>query len=109
MTESTVLYADPKTETDFEWINRLDAAQTLNLVAPADGSDEALMERLPHATVIVTQNRPITAEIIAAAPKLASSSDVGASSTACSTQRSSATSGVPPSSRTRTDAEPALG
>ena len=71
MAELTVLYADPKVETDFEWINRLDAAQTLNLIAPADDSDEALMELLPQANVIVAQNRPITAELIAAAPKLA--------------------------------------
>jgi len=70
LADFTVLFADPKTEADFEWINQLEAAQSLRLISPADASDEALNTLLPEAQALVAQNRIITAEMIAAAPNL---------------------------------------
>lgn len=71
MADITVLYADPKSETDFAWINQLNPAQSLNLIAPEGESAEELMALLPQANVIVAQHRPITAEVIGAASQLA--------------------------------------
>ncbi len=70
MADFTILFADPKTEADFAWINKLDPAQSLHLIAPADDSDDALTPLLPQADTIVTQQRPMTAALIAAAPNL---------------------------------------
>ena len=70
MSDFTVLLADPKQPADFEWINALEPAKSLTLISPADGSDEAFLALLPQADAIVTQYRAITAEVIAAAPKL---------------------------------------
>lgn len=70
MSAFTVLFADPKTEDDLDWIQQLEPAKSLRLVAPADASDEALRTLLSEADAIVTQNRHITAETIAAAPRL---------------------------------------
>jgi phosphoglycerate dehydrogenase-like enzyme len=70
MSDFTVLYADPKTDADFEWINQLAPAKSLNLVAPEDGTVESLAALLPQADAIVSQTRPINAEIISGAPNL---------------------------------------
>jgi len=70
LSDFTALFADPKTDADFEWIHKLEPAQALNLIAPADESDAALETLLPQADAIVTQRRPITAAIIQAAPRL---------------------------------------
>ncbi|MEZ4636383.1 MAG: hypothetical protein R2873_03785 [Caldilineaceae bacterium] len=48
----------------------LEPAQSLRLIAPQDSSDDAFLALLPEADAIVTQCRPMTAEIMAAAPKL---------------------------------------
>lgn len=66
----TVLFADPKAEADFTWMRALAPAQGLELLAPADESDDALFALLPQAQAIIAQRRPISAELIAAAPQL---------------------------------------
>jgi len=66
----TVLFADPKAEADFTWMRALEPAHGLELIAPADESDEALHALLPRAQALVAQRRPITAALIAAAPQL---------------------------------------
>lgn len=70
MSKFTVLFADPKSEADFEWIRALEPAQALHLIAPADASDAALHALLPQADAIVTQHRVLTADMIGAAPQL---------------------------------------
>jgi phosphoglycerate dehydrogenase-like enzyme len=70
LSKYTVLLADPKQTSDFEWINALEPAQDLHILAPEDNSDEAFRTLLPRADAIVSQYRPITAEIMDAAPKL---------------------------------------
>ncbi len=66
----TVLLADPKQPADFEWINALEPAAALNIIAPTDNSDDAFQALLPQADAIVTQYRPITAAVMEAAPNL---------------------------------------
>jgi phosphoglycerate dehydrogenase-like enzyme len=66
----TVLFAEPKTPTDFEWITKLQPAQSLGLIAPADDSPAAMAHLLPKADAIVTQSTAINAELIAASPRL---------------------------------------
>lgn len=70
MSTFTVLLADPRQPADFEWINALAPAASLNIIAPADESDDALMALLPQADALVSQHRPITGAIMDAAPKL---------------------------------------
>lgn len=70
MEPCTVLFADPKGPADFAWIEQLAPAQALRLCAPADASPAALAALLPAADVIVTQQRPIDAALIDAAPQL---------------------------------------
>ena len=70
MEQFNVVFADPKGPADFEWIEQLPAAQQLRLVAPPDASAQALAALLPKAQAIVTQNRPISADMIVAAPQL---------------------------------------
>jgi phosphoglycerate dehydrogenase-like enzyme len=70
MSDPTVLFLEPKGEADFAWIGALPAAQGLRLLAPPTGGTEALAPLLPEAEVIVTQDQPVTAALIAAAPKL---------------------------------------
>ena len=70
MAEFTALFCDPKSEADFDWMNQLEPAQKLRLLAPADDSLAALNALLPEAHALVAQNRAITAEMIAAAPNL---------------------------------------
>lgn len=70
MNRLTVLFADPKTDADWEWMRALPAAEGLDLVAPAQPGHDALAPLLPQADVIIAQDTPITAEMIAAAPKL---------------------------------------
>ena len=70
MTQPTILFSDPKTEADFAWIGALAAAQGLRLTAPSTPEPKALTPLLTEAEVIVTQDRPVTGEMIAAAPKL---------------------------------------
>jgi phosphoglycerate dehydrogenase-like enzyme len=66
----TVVFADPKTDADWAWMNALEPAQSLRLLAPADASDAALLALLPEADALVAQGRPVTAEIMDAAPRL---------------------------------------
>jgi phosphoglycerate dehydrogenase-like enzyme len=68
--ELTVLYADPKGAADFEWIHKLPAAQGLRLIAPADGTPEALAPLLPQADVIVAQQRALDGALLAQAANL---------------------------------------
>lgn len=70
MDKPIVLFADPKTAADFDWINRLEPADGLNLIAPQGDSDEELGGLLPSADVIIAHGRPITARMIGAAPDL---------------------------------------
>lgn len=70
MSKYTVLLADPKQASDFEWINVLAPAQDLHILAPGENSEEGFLALLPQADAIVTQYRPITAEIMDAAPRL---------------------------------------
>lgn len=70
MSVLTVVYADPYGPADFEWINALEPAQALRLLAPADADPASLLALLPEADVLIAQRRPITAELIAAAPRL---------------------------------------
>jgi phosphoglycerate dehydrogenase-like enzyme len=66
----TVVLADPRQPADFEWINALAPAASLNILAPTDDSDASLMALLPQADALVSQYRPITAQIMDAAPRL---------------------------------------
>jgi phosphoglycerate dehydrogenase-like enzyme len=74
MSDPTILFADPKTEADFGWIAALPAAQGLRFLASPEHADEAataaLAALLTQAEVIVTQEQGVSAEMIAAAPKL---------------------------------------
>lgn len=70
MADLTVLFADPKTEADFAWIRQLEPARALRLLAPADGDAASLYALLPEAEALVAQQRPIDAELLAAAPRL---------------------------------------
>ncbi|HEU5011433.1 MAG TPA: NAD(P)-dependent oxidoreductase, partial [Roseiflexaceae bacterium] len=70
MERLTVVFADPKTDADWAWMNALEPAQSLRLLAPADASDAALLALLPEADALVAQGRPVTAEIMDAAPRL---------------------------------------
>ncbi len=70
MEQITVLFADPKGSADFEWITRLSSAQGLKLIAPADAAPQSLATLLTEADAIVTQSVPITADLLAAAPRL---------------------------------------
>jgi glyoxylate reductase len=70
MSEPTVLFLEPKTEADFAWIGALPSAGGLRLIAPDTAGAEALAHLLPQAEIIITQDQPVTAEMIAAAPKL---------------------------------------
>lgn len=70
MERLTVIFADPKTAADWTWISALEPAQTLRLLAPADASDAALLALLPEADALVAQGRPVTADIMDAAPRL---------------------------------------
>jgi phosphoglycerate dehydrogenase-like enzyme len=82
MSDPTILLLEPKTEADFAWIRALPAAGGLHLVAPsgesagesaggsAGESAGGLAPLLAQATAIVTQEKPVTAEMIAAAPNL---------------------------------------
>jgi phosphoglycerate dehydrogenase-like enzyme len=70
MSVLTAVFADPYGPADFEWINALPAASALQLRAPATADDAALWALLPEAEVLISQRRPITAELIAAAPRL---------------------------------------
>jgi phosphoglycerate dehydrogenase-like enzyme len=66
----SVLFADPKTAADLAWIEKLEAAQGLQLLAPADEQPHALAALMPQAHVLVTQSAAISAAQIAAAPHL---------------------------------------
>jgi phosphoglycerate dehydrogenase-like enzyme len=70
MADLTVLFADPKTAADFAWISQLEPARALRLLAPAEAGDAALLDLLPEADAIVAHQRPISADLIAAAPRL---------------------------------------
>jgi glyoxylate reductase len=70
MPDFNVLFADPKTEADLEWAQQLESAQSLRLMAPSDEGEAALQALLSEAEAIIAQHRPITAEMIAAAPQL---------------------------------------
>jgi phosphoglycerate dehydrogenase-like enzyme len=70
MTPFTALFADPKTDADFEWINRLEPTHSLRLLAPGDDGAEAFLRLLADADAIVTHHRAITSEHIQAAPNL---------------------------------------
>jgi glyoxylate reductase len=70
MSELTVLFVDPKTDADFAWIRQLEAARSLRLIAPADGDEAALRALLPEAEALVAHQRPVGADLIAAAPRL---------------------------------------
>jgi phosphoglycerate dehydrogenase-like enzyme len=70
MEQFNVLFADPKGPSDFEWIAQLPSAQGLQLLAPVDASAQAMAALLPEADAIVTQHAPITADLLAAAPRL---------------------------------------
>jgi phosphoglycerate dehydrogenase-like enzyme len=70
MNPFTAVFADPKTDTDFEWINNLEPAQSLRLLAPQDETEEAFTGLLDAADAIVTQRRAITAEHLQGAPNL---------------------------------------
>ena len=70
MPELTVLFADAKGAADWEWIRALPAASQLHLIAPGDNREETLRDLLAQADVIVAQTRPITAELLQAAPRL---------------------------------------
>lgn len=70
MPEFTVLFADPKNEEDLNWIQQLEPAEPFKVLAPEDESDQALRQLLPQADALVTQDRVIDADMIAAAPRL---------------------------------------
>lgn len=70
MTECTVVFADPKTDADWEWIRKLPSASALRLLAPADATDAALAALLPEANVLVAQQRPVDAALLTNAPNL---------------------------------------
>jgi phosphoglycerate dehydrogenase-like enzyme len=70
MSNPTVLFVEPKSAADFAWIEALPAAQGLRLLAPSQAGTDALAALLPEAEVLVTQDQAVTAEMIAAAPKL---------------------------------------
>lgn len=70
MAPFTVVFADPKADADFEWIDRLEPAQGLRLLAPRAEDEEAFVSLLGDADAIVTQHRVITARHMAAAPRL---------------------------------------
>lgn len=69
-TPFTALFADPKTADDFAWIERLEPARNLRLIAPEDDSAAALHRLLPEADALIAHQRPIDADLIAAAPRL---------------------------------------
>ena len=66
----TVLFADHRVESDFEWINQLGPAGSLNVIAPTDQSEQSLQTLLGQADAIISQYRPITAETIQSAQNL---------------------------------------
>jgi phosphoglycerate dehydrogenase-like enzyme len=70
MTQPTILFLDPKTDADFGWIGGLPAAQGLRLLAPAGADDDNLAALLAQAEVVVVQDRPLTADLLSAAPNL---------------------------------------
>jgi phosphoglycerate dehydrogenase-like enzyme len=70
MPELTVLFADSKGAADWEWIRALPAASQLRLIAPDDNREESLRDLLVQADVLVAQTRPISAELLHAAPRL---------------------------------------
>ncbi len=70
MTRLTVVLADPKTDADFEWIDRLEPVQSLQVLAPREENEDAFVRLLGDAEAIVTQYRPITAQHVQAAPRL---------------------------------------
>lgn len=70
MSDLTVLFADPKTDADFAWIRQLEAASALRLIAPPDADETSLRALLPEAEAIVAHQRPVGADLIAAAPRL---------------------------------------
>ncbi len=70
MTRLNAVFADPKTDADFEWINRLEPVQSLHLLAPQKAGEDAFVSLLADADVIIAQGRSITAEHIRVAPNL---------------------------------------
>ncbi len=70
MESFNVLFTEPKGPADFEWIAQLPPARGLRLLAPVDAAPQSLAALLPEADAIVTQYTPVTAEMLAAAPRL---------------------------------------
>ncbi len=66
----TVLFADTKGPADFEWIEKLEAAQGMHFLAPSDDQPQSLTALLPQADALITQYAPITAAQIASATQL---------------------------------------
>jgi len=70
LTRLTTVFAEKKTDADFEWINRLEPAQSLRLLAPQEDGEQAFRSLIAEAEAIVSQHRTITAEHIRSAPNL---------------------------------------
>ena len=70
MSEFNVVFVDPKTQEELEWIAALEPAGSLAVKAPDSDSRENLEELLRSANAIVTQRRSVDAAMIDSAPRL---------------------------------------
>jgi phosphoglycerate dehydrogenase-like enzyme len=70
MSDFTVVFADPKTEEELNWIRGLEPAGSLKITAPKDDGNDDLESILPRADAIVTQRSSVDAEMIESAPRL---------------------------------------
>lgn len=70
MSDFKVVFVDPKTPEELEWIAELEPASSLEVAAPEDDSREALEALLGGANAIVTQRRSVGGEMIELAPEL---------------------------------------
>ena len=70
MSEFKVVFVDPKTPEELEWIAELEPVSSLEVTAPENDSREVLEEMLRTANAIVTQRRSVDAAVIESAPQL---------------------------------------
>lgn len=65
-----MLFADPKTEEELEWIDKLLPEAPVSFCAPAEDDGQAFYSLLSQANAIVTRRREITERMLEAAPQL---------------------------------------